>query len=342
MPDPIIVRAARSGNHWRIWWYDRQGRRRFQNIGRIGDLSRRKADAIASAKAAEFARNEAAAGLSRSNDTPRDIVEAARRRRGCGSELTARGYATTARLVWDLLGDIPARGVDRRQATEFRDWLRTRCGEQTARNHIGRLRTAWADAIHDGVVSLNVWDHLPRGVVRKDRDWRHVPASEVDTAVCSLEARWRPWLVLARYAGLRASEIARASWADFDADRRLWSVPNGDGERTTKRRSRVVPLGPEAFARVSALMLERRSIGPVVDCTPAYARSMIARVCTWDDPLQNLRRSCISDWCSFLAPADVAEIAGNSVDVIMEFYHKVRPETISRITGIARKFAEAP
>jgi integrase len=343
MPDPIIVRAARSGRYWRLWWRDRQGRRRYESIGRIEDLSRRKADAIAAARAAEFARDDAAASWSRSDTTVAQIVADCGRRRGGGSIRTGRGYDTTARMVAERFGDTPARNIERRHATEFRDWLRSRVGEQTTRNHTGRLRTAWADAIHDGVVSVNVWDHLPRGVVPTEKAWRHVTVSEVDAAVASLDPRWRPWLVLARHAGLRANEIARAHWGDFDPTRRLWTVPNR-GARTTKRRARVVPLGPEAFARIEALMLDRPGLGPVVDCTPDYARSMFGPACTWGEPLQNLRRSCIADWCSFLAPADVAEIAGNSVDVIMGFYHKVRPETISRITGIdiARMLASAP
>lgn len=321
-----IVHLVRSGPYWRAWWFDPHGRRRWHTIGLRAKVGKRAAAQACAEIQADFARDPRRAGITHGNLSASELVAWAATRRG---GRTAEGYRTTANLIGAEFGAEAPHRITRQQATAFRDSLaESGLSEQTIRNHCGRLRTVWSDAIKSGALAENVWDHLPRGVVAVDKSWDYITHKQVDDLVAESDRLAAPYLVLARYAGLRASEIGRATWADYDAETHILTVTNA-GVRTTKRRFRTVPLTGTAHSRILEL---HHGSEPLIGCTPKRARELVS--CPWADPFQNLRRSWISDMASILAPADVAEIAGNSVDVIMGYYHKIRPETVAKITGI--------
>lgn len=255
-------------------------------------------------------------------------------------------WLRTASLVRDYFGGADLESITRKQATDFRNHLGTlNLSEQTCRHHIARIRAAINEQIRNetGGVAANRFDHIPSGVIRRDKSWEYVSAETVmkmsgvydDDDVANA-------ILLARLAGLRANEIDRLEWADMDRERGLIRVrnPNAGGKRTTKKRERWVPISQTLdFYLFSA---DGFSIGHgrVLEHDTAWVRSRFPAACRaagvepWPEPLQTLRRCCISDWCSSgISVADVAEIAGNSTQVIMDHYFKVNPATLAAISG---------
>lgn len=333
--------VTRSGRqYWRARWVDGNGKRRSRGLGPAKSVGKREALKLCRQIEYEFAERPHLANQSGTYNTLVKELELAAERRS-GNAGTYNSWVTTTERVREWNPDIRVHALTRAHADDFVRHLEQlgTFGDQTIRHHVSRIRTCLNALVRNETLKKNAFDHIPAGVIARDKSWEHVAAQRAvklidhpDCDPCVSRA-----VLLARFAGLRANEIERLEWDDVDHEKRVIMVrnPNVGGRRSTKKRERLVPIDPNIALR---LQPEGRS-GRVLDGSMDRCRKMFqescraARVKPWPEPYQVLRRSCISDWCSFLSPADAAEIAGNSADVIMDHYFKTRPETIAKVAG---------
>lgn len=345
-------RPAQNGKrYWRAYWTDQDGKPHYKGLGCVDDVTKRDAQRVCRHMEREFA-----AGLVASNRPSRvptlaELIELGADRRKDNRPIR-NCWNRTAALVREWNGTVEIDAVTRAMASGFREFLAGKgYSDQTIRHHIARIRAALNEQVRHETIRANVFDHIPAGVVRRDKTWNYlapeVVLSVTDHPLCHPDVRVS--LLLARFAGLRANEIGRLLGADVDLERRTITIanPNAGGKRTTKKRVRVVPIQPALHSRLSVLLRDKP--GPVIETDMDNVRNRFPACCAevglapWPEPLQVLRRCCLSDWCSAgISAPDVAEIAGNSVQVIMDHYFKVRSETLARIahTGMAGLRAE--
>jgi len=159
---------------------------------------------------------------------------------------------------------------------------------------------------------------------------RYVPLDEFTGILkaCPNES-WRLVFNLARWGGLRANEIRRADWSDFDLARRQFTVLGKfeDGARRdgTKMRRRVVPIVPELYA---VLANHPSRTGRLVPFSMDQMKKMPTRIVKdaggdyYGKALHSLRASFVNDMQDIHNIQDVAEWLGHSVTVAMRYYRQ--------------------
>jgi integrase len=112
----------------------------------------------------------------------------------------------------------------------------------------------------------------------------------------------------------RTGEVIGATWAEFDLEHRLWSVP---GERMKAGREHRVPLSEAAMAVLAALKREGDRVFPVSN----MAMNMLLRRMGKNGLTVHGFRSTFSDWAAERTnfPSEVRELAlahavGNKVE----------------------------
>jgi integrase len=253
-------------------------------------------------------------------------------------------------------------------------------GEEDIRAYLRALKTRTGqpvsdrrrDNIRDAIVTLFAFARS-RGFLPKDRQTaaelvpRIKPGVEVATyspeqlahLLEHVSDRWRPWLVIAAFAGLRTSEIFRLDWSAFK-----WDQKDSAGNprpviavrRTVAKKVRVARLVPIAENLLAWLAPWRDAIGPLYPhrankSTPGFGPTWstledqhaieIERLYTktgiaWE--ANALRHSYGSHRLALVRDyAAVAFEMGNSPGMIRKHYEDPKPEDEAR-----RYFALVP
>lgn len=170
-----------------------------------------------------------------------------------------------------LIGDVLLSKLSVPAARDFEDRLRAegRTPAMTKKVMVS-LGSLLADAQERGKVARNVVRERSR-TGRKASDTRaekrqkgklkvgvDIPtAKEVKAIVTAAEGRWRPLLLMAIFAGLRASELRGLKWADVDLDKREVHVRqradrfNDIGAPKSEAGERTVPLPPMVISALT-------------------------------------------------------------------------------------------
>jgi integrase len=128
-----------------------------------------------------------------------------------------------------LIGEVRLSQLTVPMVREFEDRLRAGRSPAMVRKAIGSLGAILADAQERGLVAQNVVRGLRsrrnrRKARRADRRQKgklkvgvDIPSpDEVRTILAQLNGRWRPMILTAAFAGLRASELRGLRWQDVD------------------------------------------------------------------------------------------------------------------------------
>lgn len=340
----VHLRTVPQGKHeyWRAYWTDMSGKEHTKSLGNTKKVTKREAQRACRM----IERDIADSPLTLTDEytgTLADIMHQAAAQRNDSSPNVRNLWLRSADLVEEYFESAIANRVKRTTASKYAKWLSESKGlsEQSVRHQISRIRTAVGAVVREGQLAMNPFDHIPAGVIKRDATWEYIEPERV-LAVINHPDTPQPValaLALARFGGLRANEIEKAKWEHYDPDRRTLLVPNPNkgGIRTTKKRKRIVPADPALRSALGAAerspsmvrILGKTRVQAVRTAIADHASA--AGVQPWPDPLQNLRRACITDWCGILLPAAVAKIAGNSARVIMDHYYTVNADTMRKI-----------
>jgi integrase len=132
--------------------------------------------------------------------------------------------------------------LNRITAAQLTRWLANAAwSSQTRSTYFGHLHGYYVWALKDGQITADPMLTLARPKVPK-RSPRPASAEQYRLIMTCAEPRWRIAATLARYAGLRASEIARAKREHMDAEN---IRVRGKGGRTD-----MLPMHPAVWALV--------------------------------------------------------------------------------------------
>jgi integrase len=198
-------------------------------------------------------------------------------------------------------------------------------------------------------IGRNPFSNVRAPVVRSDKQWAYIDAAGMAAILDACpSAAWRSAFALARWGGLRLGEAQRLEWGHIDWDGRMLTVVNPGRLKTTKKRTRTLPIMPDLYAVIRAVY-DAASPGSRGPCDGFPENNVYeiaagiltrAKVPVYDKPFHTLRRNLVTDWVAVYPPLDVATWLGHDLKVAMEFYHKPKAETIEKVTGT--KSAQMP
>lgn len=325
--------------NWRAAYYDSTGQRRFITIA---VKSRAQAEAaIRRLEAAAIARPSLRDG--RGGLTVSAWMERWRELHAGMLPRTRKGYERAVALILNHFGDADLETLSRADAADWYAALEASgVSRSTARGHAMRVK-AWAqEAVDLELLPRNPFALLQTAQPTMDADWPWIGPAEMRALLRACpDARWRALLALCRYGGLRAGEAFRA---DQSHVRGAWLIVANQGEQTTKRRERAVPIRPElgrvldakagTFQRSTLLcggLHRTRQFGPTLD---AIIRR--AGLQPWPKPLHTLRRCAGCEWAQVLKvdAFTVARYLGHSPAVAQAWY--ARPiELLPRVGRVS-------
>ena len=336
---PASVRVEKNTKYWRAVITLPNGEVRRPSLGLQTGMSKR-----AAVKAAE----EIAMGLAARGgfDTGTQTLtflrwfEVVSEKRGTSRGTSITYHATAKHLRGYFTTDPDIGSIDEKTAEGFREYL-IGCGyaEQTVRGHCRRAKIAWTDAERmRHVWGRNPFAAVPTSTVKVDQSWAYVPKENIIKLVPYLPEDIATGMVIARFAALRLSEVCRLRWCDIRREAGLVKIIH-HGPRTTKQRARSAPLSPELRAYLPAMESDELVVPRLGHRSGSGLYDVVRAACVGagipeiSNAFQDLRRSCITDWCTVVPISDVAKMAGNSVQVIMDEYHQVLDEQYTKISS---------
>ena len=209
-------------------------------------------------------------------------------------------------------------------------------------------------AMGDQRIGSNPCRIVRPGTVEKPR-WNLLTQPQFEQLLTKIPDRYKPLVVVAAFTGLRWSELAALTRADYNPLRKTLSVTKGAtgaGHRrrlgdTKNRRSRTVPCTPRVTAALNQLTadLEPDQLiftsptgGPLSDTNfaarawrPARTKAGLPHV-----RFHDLRHSCAS-WllAAGATPAQVRDMLGHASITTTELYLHTQPETLADVVTAA-------
>lgn len=236
---------------------------------------------------------------------------------------TVVGYAESARRVKAIVGDVLVARVDRATVERLRDrGLGLGRTPRTVRRDLVVLGLAWRWGRECG----HLTGDLPRvGVVLPEIHRPRATEASIAALLDTLPPAQRLHLLLMADRGFRISEIAGLRRRDVEG---RWVTVTG------KRRTRRVPLTPEAAAELAA-WLEAHPGPPdsyVLGYTPASARGLLSRALkaagvAWTSRAlrdASVRRS----YREMMDPALAGKLHGHSAEVALRHYRQAEEEEL--------------
>lgn len=347
------VNLNSNGDYWQARWTDADGRPRGRSLGRKDDVSRRQALAACREIAAEQARKPATRNVTRAA-TLGDWLADFERLTPTYSAATRKLYEQVGAMLTDHFG--PDRRLDRITRRDAADWRaaitkqtytrdaagkrkRTR-SESTIRKHIRAAKVIFATAVRCEAIAANPFEAEAGAPIQTDRDWHYLtPAVLQDVLSACPSQPWRSLFCLCRLAGLRLGEALRLTWQDVDHAKGIITVRH-EGDQTTKRRRRSVPMTPDLAAEL-VRALEAAEEGQARVCPLPrlnlyrQAESIVKRAGyePWAKMFHTLRKNCESDWLAKYPVMAVCDWFGHNPSVAAKHYHKPGEDLIAQVTG---------
>lgn len=343
--DGLILKVDKRGGAYWLCRLQRDGKRRDFGLGSAKLLSladardkanevRRavkveKRDILAERKdeiAAKVTFREAAATYHRENES------------GWKSKVYARQWlASLENYAFPKLGDLPTGGI---AASDIISVLTPIWQEipETARQVRNRICTV-LDYAHakgwrsseapSGNSSLKAGRGLPRQV-KERQNRKAMPYAAVPAFITALQRKpsyGRLALELLILTGVRSQEVRLATWAEFDLEARLWTVP---ADHMKRGKAHIVPLSEAALAvleKVKALKLSGTQIVfPGVSGKPMSNMTLLKVLRDASEPYHvHGFRSALTDWAANEGIANAvveAALAHKTPDAVQAAYRR--------------------
>ena len=344
------ITLTRNGKYWQARWTDARGKRRAKGLGPV---SKRAATV-------KVRRMQADMDLGRVTDqqAPRlgDFCDRFLEHHPEYSAGTVEMYQQTIRY---LLGFFdPDLRIDRITRSAAADWRAALAAGEfrhlnqrdkgvpnvgTVCRHVREVKKMFNEAADQELIGRNPFAKLQGTPPKPDKTWAYVdlPTFRRLMEVCRNDD-WRLLLGLCRLAGLRQGEALRLTWADVDLERRRLTIVNPGTHRSTKKRSRQVPIVRELHDLLFAVWMKgdrgERVVGlrPHADLWRAFGklcqRIGLERHDRW---CHTLRKNCETDWMAEHPAMVVTEWLGHSVQVAMQHYVRAENRDFERAAGVA-------
>ena len=163
---------------------------------------------------------------------------------------TRRNYTEAAKRIVDLIGNQPLRDIDR---LAVRDLL-----GKLPPSVVAIVRTMWADAVQDGLVSENPWTNLRLRKSRGRRDIEALTPTEIDR-LCEIAreqcngygTELAAVIRTLAYTGIRPGELMALRWNNINGSLQVQRTRVADGTEKLPKNGlkRTIVLAPQASRR---------------------------------------------------------------------------------------------
>jgi integrase len=245
------TRSGEVREAWIVDYVDQAGGRHIETFGRKKDADSREASI------AVDVRN----GVHTAASTSISVAQAAEQwLRAAELEKLERStldhYRThVAKHIVPRIGTVKLALLTTPMTNSFRDALLGELSRPMARKVLASFRSIVIDARRRGSIAHNVAEGVriasDKRALRKLEVGRDIPApDEIRRVLAAAEGQWRPFLAVAAFAGLRASELRGLRWSDVDLAAGVIHVrQRADawgtiGRPKTHTSERVIPVGP--------------------------------------------------------------------------------------------------
>jgi integrase len=336
--------------YWQLRWFAPNGKRHSENIGRVDEVSKRKADKLRQAKEAQLSQRPTLRNPGRVPTMTEFLDVYVQSRKAELAPGTIELHEQTMRYMKGYFGEN--RRIDqvtRFDAREFKTSLAKAAinfvnkrkhpsmSPRTVDLHIRNARTMFNRAVDDDLIMYNPFDRLSGGLPPIEKNWHYVNPDEFTRLLAACPSHgWKTLLGLCRLAGLRQGEALALQWRDVDWEKNRLTV----WAPKTKRR-RVVPIAPELSpllrdAFENALeghpLVVRDVVAPNVwrDFGVIRKRAGMPKYADW---CHTLRKNRENDWIAAGFPFHVVvDWMGHSDEVARRHYLRVNENDIARAT----------
>lgn len=222
---------------------------------------------------------------------------------------------------------------------DMRRWQSSMSGlaMSTRNKHVKRVKTMFAGAVEDGILSSS-----PATILKEERTAKRIDRSRqhfVDAATTKKVLRklpdtnWKLIFCLLRFQGLRRHEVFAIDWSNIDWETNEITVPAG-----TKTGWRCMPIFPETLEYLrDALEMAKpgqkvvRWVGSQESLTERLKRHVALAVgkC-WPKACQQLRSTRRTELDALFPAYVVNEWLGHDSTTAEKHYQQVTPEHLSR------------
>lgn len=341
------VKLHENGDYWQARWVNRLGQRKGRSLGPISELSRRKAEKICEAIAAEENVTPTLGGKAPTLQSWAEKYMLLRK--NDLADGTKYLHSLTIKYLIKRFGnEVRIDRIDRVAAAEWRAGLGL--GEQSACLHTRNAKVIFETAKELHLIKDNPFCKLKGTPPKVDKTWAEITDANLELILTECaDSEWRCAFALARWAGLRIGECSRVEWSDIDWETRVLNVVH-TGETSTKKWSRTVPIRPKLYELLRHVFeaAEDGSFGPV---GPAWAannrqRDAVATVQragfpAYAKPFHTLRKNCESEWMDQYPVLTVCAWLGNSPAVAAKHYTRPSESSIASVIGVGKSLNSA-
>jgi len=232
--------------------------------------------------------------------------------------------------------------------SSFRGWLVevAKMGPNSVSTHLRKTKQFFADAVDNGLIATNPCKKLRelQDTRNEDRERFMTPEQAEKVLEACPTAEWRVIFSLARFGGMRSSEILCLRWEHVVWDEGRIRVPGAKG-RKGRKRMRDLPIFYEIEVALKDLQAERpKQDGQIVlsYSTGDNMRTQMARIISsagivdWERPFQNLRSTRSTELAKKGIPIqDFCRWLGHSPKIALAHYLQVQTRNYDRAaTGI--------
>jgi len=347
----ITVTLQKNGRYWQAKWRQR-GQQRGKSLGPAEKISSRAAKLMA--RRLEDRLNS---GVVEPGKAPglKDYCERFLRLRSDLSAGTAELYQQTIRYLNGFFSENVS--IDRIARADAEDWRaelangklaylnKRSCAppsEPTVCRSVREAKCIFKSAVKAGLIDRNPFDHLTSTPPEPDKDWEYIDRKMLGRLLdaCPSDS-WRLLLALSRLAGLRQGEALRLKWSDVDLENRRLTVRNPLRYKTTKKKTRRVPIEPMLHDLLFEIYMngERSKTVLVGMQTTNLWRDfqVIAKRAglePWPKWCHTLRKNCETDWAGKLKVHAYTEFFGHSPEVAMRHYTRAEDSDFAAITEL--------
>lgn len=342
-------RLESNGPRWRIVVTDYDGKRFVKGVGTKAELkTRAKAERAAAQVFLDLVENSRGK-LKIPVVTLQDLEQRWLMEQDDPGGPTARLYRQAFGHLYGYLGaGFKIQGLTRDRAALFRGYLAQQdIATSTIAKHIRHCKSAFQFALHRDLVRFNPFDGVSGVAPKLADDWHYLELDDLEKILSECPSDgWRVLWGLGRLAGLRLGESRRLRWRDIDFAGKVLTVWPPNGEETTKKRKRVVPISPRLFRLLADAQLSAPDgVDNVLHGVHAPGSKFYNRVkkivldaglTPWAKPMHTLRKNLATDWYEQHPPMDVAKWLGHSPAVAMKHYHQTKKTAIEGVTDEQR------
>ena len=235
------------------------------------------------------------------------------------------------------------REISEGDVLDFREWIFSQVGENTARRHLGRAKQFFRYAAKKKLVSSSPFGDLAGVQVQENRERDYFVTREDAAKVLEAcpNAQWRLLFALCRFQGMRCpSELTLLQWQNIDWAESTMTIHSPKTEHHAGKEMRTAPIFPEVLPLLREAF-EASAEGdtwvlPICRDDEVNLRTQLKRIIVragikpWPKLFVNLRATCATELADNFPDHVCNTWMGHSKKIANKHYRQVTAEHLAK------------